>query len=84
LRSVSRFLDDHWILKWFVVPIWFMAAILLVLFTTVSTAGTPGTLQVAALFVGFSLAAVGVGLGIEYCLYRVTGAQFLHSRSDRE
>ena len=31
VRSASRYLDDHWILKWFVVPVLFMASILFVL-----------------------------------------------------
>ncbi|MFC4551855.1 MULTISPECIES: hypothetical protein [Halorussus] len=64
VHRVSSFLDDHWAVKWFVVPIWLMATALFVVGLAVSA--TPGdTLQVVALFCAFSFAVVAVGLGIE-------------------
>jgi hypothetical protein len=72
IRSASRYLDDHWILKWFVVPILFMASILFVLgLLTVGTAGETG--QLVGLFVGFSLAVVAVGLTFDWVAHRVKG-----------
>lgn len=83
-RSPGEFVDDHWILKWFVLPIWFMSAILLLLFLSFSTATTSETIQVVGLFIAFSLAIVGLGLGIEYCMYKLTGAELFHRREDYE
>ena len=82
--NLGEFFDNHWILKWFVLPIWFMAAMLLVLYLLFSTATTVETFQIIGLFLGFSFVAVGVGLGIEYCVYRITGAELFNQRNNYE
>jgi len=82
VRSASRYLDDHWILKWFVVPVLFMASILFVLgLLTTSRAGETG--QLAGLFVGFSLAVVAVGLALDWGLRRIAGWDLLASSRER-
>ena len=82
VRSASRYLDDHWILKWFVVPVLFMASILFVLgLLMTSRAGETG--QLAGLFVGFSLAVVAVGLALDWGLRRIVGWDLLASSRER-
>jgi len=82
IRSTSRYLDDHWILKWFVVPILFMASILFVL--GLLTAAAPGeTGQLVGLFVGFSLAVVAVGLLLDWLTHRLKGWNILASSRER-
>lgn len=83
-HDLGEFFDNHWVLKWFVLPVWFMAAILLVLYLLFSTATTIEVIQIVGLFLGFSFAIVGVGLGIEYCVYKITGMELFHQRSDYE
>lgn len=82
LRKTSRYLDDHWVLKWFVAPILFMASMLFVvgLFVT-KTAGE--TVQVVGLFVAISLAVVALGLALDWAVHNVTGWNLLASDSDR-
>jgi hypothetical protein len=82
-RSASRFLDDHWVLKWFVVPILFMASMLFgVGFVLVSS--TVATTQLVGLFVGFSLAVVAVGLALDWVVRHATGWNLLASNHERE
>ncbi|WP_132059550.1 hypothetical protein [Halorussus amylolyticus] len=81
VRAVSGFLDDHWILKWFVVPIWLLGTVLLVLFVGVSSASSVESLQVVGLFVAFSFGVVALGLLTERLVARFTGIELLH-RSD--
>jgi hypothetical protein len=84
VRTVSDFLDGHWVLKWFVVPIWLMASALLLLFLGASTATGLESLQVVGLFVAFSLGVVLVGLAIERVVAVATGFDVLHRKDRRE
>ena len=82
VRSASRYLDDHWILKWFVVPVLFMASMLFVLGLLMTA--TPGeTGQLVGLFVGFSLAVVAVGLALDWGVRRIAGWDLLASSRER-
>jgi hypothetical protein len=82
VRSASRYLDDHWILKWFVVPVRFMASRVVVLGRLpTSRAGETG--QLAGLFIGFSLAVVAVGLALDWGLRRIAGWDLLASSRER-
>lgn len=82
IRTASRYLDDHWILKWFVVPILFMASMLTVLGLLMTT--TPGeTGQLVGLFAGFSLAVVAVGLVLDWVAHRMKGWNLLASGRKR-
>ncbi len=83
LRSASRFLDDHWVLKWFVVPILFMASMLFGLSLVLTPTATESA-QLGGLFVGFSLAVVGVGLVLDWVVRRATGWNLLASNRERE
>jgi hypothetical protein len=72
VRKGSRYLDDRWVLKWFVVPVLFMASILFVVgLLTTATAGETG--QLVGLFAGFSLSVVALGLLADWFLGRVAG-----------
>jgi len=82
LRSASRFLDDHWVLKWFVVPILFMASMLFAL-GFVLIPSTVATTQLVGLFVAFSLAVVAVGLVLDRLVRRATGWNLLASNRER-
>lgn len=82
VRTASDFLDDHWVLKWFVVPIVLMASVLLLLFVGVSTATPVESLQVVAVFVGLSLGVVVLGLLVERVVAEFTGFEFLHHRKE--
>lgn len=84
LRRISRYLDDHWVLKWFVVPILSMATVLLVLFLTLSTADPTESLQIVLLFLGFSFGVVLLGLSAEYALIKLTGIELFYRRNDHE
>ena len=78
LRRTSRYLNDHWVLKWFVVPVLFMAAILFVVgLLTTASAGQTG--QLVLLFVAFSLAVVAVGLLADWAVGRLAGWDLLGS-----
>ncbi len=82
LRRTGRFLDGHWVLKWFVAPVLFMASLLFVVALVVTrTPGESG--QLAGLFVGFSLAVVAVGLALDRAVRRAVGWDLLASNRDR-
>jgi hypothetical protein len=81
VRSTSRYLDDHWILKWFVVPVLFMASMLFVLGVLMTTPSETG--QLAGLFIGFSLAVVAVGLALDWGVRRIAGWDLLASNRER-
>ena len=81
LRRTNRVLDDHWVLKWFVVPILFMASILFVI-GLLTTATASESAQLVGLFGGFSLAVVAVGLLLDWLVGRVAGWELLESRQD--
>ena len=82
VRAASAFLDDHWVLKWFGVPIWLMASFLLVLFVSTST-GTPvESLQVVGVFVALSLGVVALGLLFERVVAQFTGFELFHHRKE--
>lgn len=81
LRKSSRFLDDHWILKWFVVPVLFMASVLFVV-GLLTTAGAGETGQLVGLFAGFSLAVVAVGLLADWAAGRIAGWDLFASNRD--
>lgn len=83
LRTASRFLDDHWVLKWFVAPILFMATILFVLGVLV-TATAGETAQLAGLFVATSFAVVTLGLVLDWVARNVVGWNIFTSNRDRE
>ncbi|MFC4450452.1 hypothetical protein [Halorussus aquaticus] len=83
LRTASRFLDDHWVLKWFVAPILFMATILFVLGMLV-TATAGETAQLAGLFVATSFAVVTLGLVLDWVARNVVGWNLFTSNRDRE
>ncbi|UPW00236.1 hypothetical protein M0R88_17210 [Halorussus gelatinilyticus] len=82
LRSASQFLDDHWVLKWFAVPILFMASMLFALGLVLAPSAVQTT-QLAGLFVGFSLAVVAVGLALDWLVRRATGWNLLASNRER-
>ena len=82
VRTASDFLDDHWVLKWFVVPIVLMASVLLSLFVGVSTATPVEGLQVVAVFVALSLGVVAVGLLVERAVAQFTGFELFHHRKE--
>lgn len=79
-QGIAGFIRNYWVLKWFVLPIWVMATILLLLFLTVSRATSTETVQIVGLFVLFSITIVGVGIGVEYALYTLTGIELFQSR----
>jgi hypothetical protein len=82
VRRASRYLDDHWVLKWFVVPILFMASMLFVVgLLTTATAGETG--QLVGLFAGFSLAVVALGLLLDWGVQRVAGWNLFASNRER-
>jgi hypothetical protein len=82
LHETSRYLDDHWVLKWFVVPILFMASMLFVVgLLTTATAGETG--QLVGLFAGFSLAVVALGLLLDWGVRRVVGWNLFASNRER-
>ena len=82
LRRTGRFLDDHWVLKWFVAPVLFMASLLFVVALVVTKTLTESG-QLVGLFVGFSLAVVGVGLALDWIVRRAVGWDLLASNRDR-
>ncbi|NHN58980.1 MULTISPECIES: hypothetical protein [Halorussus] len=82
LRRTGRFLDDHWVLKWFVAPVLFMATLLLAVALVVTTRPAESG-QLVGLFVGFSLAVVAVGLALDWAVRRATGWNLLASNRDR-
>jgi len=84
LRKTGRYLDDHWVLKRFVVPVLFMASILFVVGVLASRASSFEMLQLAGLFVAFSLAVVVLGLVIDKVLHRVTGWNLFETPSEHE
>lgn len=81
LRKTSRYLDDRWVVKRFVVPILLVASALFVLGVVMTT--TPAeTLQLTGLFVGFSLAVVVVGLLLDWAVRAVAGGSLFTSNRD--
>lgn len=82
--DLGEFFDNHWILKWFVLPILLMATVLFILFLLFSTATTVETIQLGVLFLFVSFVIVCIGLGIEYCLYKFTGVEVFHHREEYE
>lgn len=83
LGRTGRFLDDHWVLKWFVVPILFMAPLLFAV-GVVLVPSAVATTQLVGLFVGFSLTVVAVGLVFDRLVRRATGWNLLASNRERE
>ncbi|WP_128475760.1 hypothetical protein [Halorussus pelagicus] len=78
LRRASCYLDDHWVVKWFVLPILFMASMLFALgFVLTPTAGENA--QLVGLFVVFSMAVVAVGLTLDWLLRNAVGWELLES-----
>ena len=82
VRTASAFLDDHWVLKWFGVPIWLMAGFLLVIFVGASTATPVESLQVVGVFIAFSLGVVVLGLLLERVVAEFTGFELFHHRKE--
>lgn len=82
LRKTSRFLDDHWVLKWFVVPVLFMASILFVIGTFMVRTTPVETLQLVGLFAGFSLAIVAAGLVLDRIVRAITGGSIFTANRD--
>ncbi|NEU59020.1 hypothetical protein [Halorussus sp. MSC15.2] len=83
LRTVSRFLNDHWVLKWFVAPILFMASVLFVLGLFVTTSlGEIG--QLVGLYAAVSLAVVTLGLVLDWVARNVVGWNVFTSNRTRE
>jgi hypothetical protein len=81
LRRTSRYLDDHWVVKWFVAPILLMASALFGLgLVLVSPAET---VQLTGLFAGFSLAVVAVGVLLDWTVRAVVGGSLFTSNRDR-
>lgn len=80
LRKTSRYLDDHSVLKWFVVPILLMASALFVLGLLLTT--PEETTQLAGLFAGFSLAVVAVGLLLDRAVRAVAGGSLFTTNRD--
>ncbi|UPV74203.1 hypothetical protein M0R89_16895 [Halorussus limi] len=78
VRTASRYLDDHWVLKWFALPILFMASMLFAL-SLVLTPTAGESVQLVGLFVGFSLAVVAVGLALDWAVRSATGWELLES-----
>ena len=78
LRRTSRYLDDHWVVKWFVLPILFMASMLFALGVVLTpTAGQNA--QLVGLFVGFSVVVTVVGLGLDWLLRNAVGWELFES-----
>ncbi|WP_115863987.1 hypothetical protein [Halorussus litoreus] len=84
LRKAGRYLDDHWVLKWFVVPVLFMASILFVVGVLVSRASSFEILQLAGLFVAFSLAVVVLGLVLDKAFHRITGWNLFETSNEHD
>lgn len=82
-RDLGEFFDDHWVLKWFVLPILVMATTLFVLFVVFSTATMVETIQLGIIFLAVSFLVLCLGLGIEYVLYKFTGVEVFHSREEQ-
>ncbi|WP_135826306.1 hypothetical protein [Halorussus ruber] len=83
VRRTSRYLDDHWVLKRFVVPVLFMASMLFVVgLLTTATAGETG--QLVGLFAGFSLAVVALGLTLGWGVRRAVGWNLFASNRERD
>lgn len=63
-RRLGRFLDEHWIVRWFVVPILFMGACVFGLGVGLGafTAAQAAELTVAFLALSFGVVAVGLTL----------------------
>lgn len=73
----SRFLDDHWLVRWFVIPVLFMG--LLVLLTALVLPGfAPGdSLQLTAAYLALAALSLLLALAVErtaiYVYARATG-----------
>jgi len=83
LWRTRRYLNDHWVLKWFVVPVVFMAAVLFGLGLFVTDATPAETIRLTGLFAGFSFAVVAVGLLVDRGVRRLTGGSLLDSDGRR-
>ena len=77
LLRVRRFLDDHWLIRWFVVPLLFMGACVFLLALVLPIFGPGDAVQLAVAYLVLAFAVVVVGLVVErvaiYAYRRATG-----------
>jgi hypothetical protein len=74
-HRVAAFLDRHWALKWFGVPILFMTTAVLLLVWM--TGNALSAVQVAGIFAALSVGVVVVSLLLERVVQGVTGGRLL-------
>jgi hypothetical protein len=83
VHRIGRYLDEHWVVRWFVVPIWFMALLLLLLFSATESPAVGG-LGVIGIFLGFSFAVTLLGLLVERVVAAVTGRTLFNPNAEYE
>lgn len=74
-HRVRAFLDEHWAIRWFGVPILFMTTVVLLLVGVAG--GTLSAVQIAGLFAAVSFCAVVVSLLLERVVQAATGGRLL-------
>lgn len=84
LQVVRRSLRDHPVVQWFVVPVLFMAGLLVLFFAAATPLPPSMYLPVVLAFLAMSSGAIGAALLFEHLLYRATGVQLLFARRDYE
>jgi hypothetical protein len=72
---IRAFLDEHWAIRWFGVPILFMTTAVLLLVGV--TGNALSAVQIAGIFAGVSVGAVGVSLLLERVVQATTGGRLL-------
>ncbi|PSP54513.1 hypothetical protein BRC82_10040 [Halobacteriales archaeon QS_1_67_19] len=80
LRRTSRYLDEHYVFKWFAVPILFMASIIFIVGLLVVATTAVEMLTLVGLFVAFSFAVVAAGLVLDRIVSRGTGGRLLGTK----
>jgi hypothetical protein len=83
MERASDHLDDHWVQRWFGVPIAFVAPTIGATSLVVGESPTE-TAQVVGVSLAVSTAVVAAGLLAERLLTHVTGAQIFYHRDDLE